>query len=47
MAKDNKTATYRTGKGGEAVTTVTDKQVKQLADAGRLVAVRRNRIRGL
>jgi hypothetical protein len=43
MAKDKKVATYRTGKGGEAMTTVTDRQVKQLRDAGALVAVRRVR----
>ena len=43
MAKDNKVVTYRTGKGGEAMTTATNRQVKQLRDAGALVAVRRVR----
>lgn len=43
MSKGNKVATYRTGRGGEAMTTATDKQVKQLRDAGNLIAVRRVR----
>jgi len=43
MSKDNKVATYRTRQGGEAMTTVTNKQVEQLRDADRLVAVRRVR----
>lgn len=42
MAK-NKVVTYRTGKGGRAMTTATDKQVEALRDAGRLVEVRRVR----
>lgn len=45
MTKDNKVVTYRTGKGGEAMTTATDKQVRQLREAGALVAVRR--VRGI
>lgn len=47
MAKDNKVATYRTGDGRTAMTGVTDKQARQLAQAGRLEAVRRVRFRGL
>lgn len=43
MAKDNKVVTYRTGKGVEAMTTATNRQVRQLRDAGALVAVRRVR----
>ncbi|MDT4995412.1 MAG: hypothetical protein QOH97_5304 [Actinoplanes sp.] len=47
MAKNNKVATYRTGDGRTAMTGVTDKQVKQLREAGRLESVRRVRLRGL
>lgn len=43
MSKQNKVVTYRTGEGGQAMTTATDRQVKQLRDADRLVAVRRVR----
>lgn len=45
MAKDNKVVTYRTRRGSEAMTTATNQQVKQLRDAGALVAVRR--VRGI
>jgi hypothetical protein len=45
MAKANKVATYRTRDGGTAMTGVTEKQVKQLRDAGRLESVRRVRLR--
>lgn len=45
MAKDNKVATYRTGKGESAMAGVTNEQVKQLRDAGRLESVRRVRWR--
>lgn len=44
MAKDNKVATYRTGDGRTVMTGVTDKQARQLADAGRLESVRRVRL---
>jgi hypothetical protein len=43
MAKDNKVATYKSSRHGTAMTGVTDKQVKQLRDAGALVSVRRVR----
>lgn len=43
MAKDNKVVTYRQASGKSAMTLATDKQVKQLRDAGRLEAVRRVR----
>lgn len=43
MAKDNKVVTYRGGDGRSRITPATDKQVKQLREAGRLQAVRRVR----
>lgn len=43
MAKDNKVVTYRSPKHGTAMTPATDRQVKQLRDAGALVSVRRVR----
>jgi hypothetical protein len=44
MAKNNKVATYVQGNGDTAMTGVTQKQVEQLRDRGRLVSVRRVRL---
>jgi hypothetical protein len=46
VAKDNKVVTFKTRDGGSAMTGATEKQVKQLREAGRLEAVRRVRIGG-